>query len=73
VIFGLFGFLLVAGFVERRPLGVLVAVVITAVWGSSILAGLAPTQTGVSWQGHLIGLLSGIAAAFLLARRQRAA
>ncbi|NYV73324.1 rhomboid family intramembrane serine protease [Streptomyces sp. UH6] len=73
VIFGLFGFLLVAGFVERRPLGVLVAVLITAVWGSSILAGLAPTQTGVSWQGHLIGLLSGVAAAFLLARRGRAA
>jgi membrane associated rhomboid family serine protease len=73
VIFGLFGFLLVAGFVERRPLGVLVAVLITAVWGSSILAGLAPTQTGVSWQGHLIGLLSGIAAAFLMARRNRTA
>jgi membrane associated rhomboid family serine protease len=73
VIFGLFGFLLVAGFVERRPLGVLVAVLITAVWGSSILAGLAPTQTGVSWQGHLIGLLSGVAAAFLMARRNRTA
>ncbi|WP_448318783.1 rhomboid family intramembrane serine protease [Streptomyces sp. CO7] len=73
VIFGLFGFLLVSGFVERRPLGVVVAVLITAVWGSSILAGLAPTQTGVSWQGHLIGLLSGVAAAFLLARRARAA
>jgi membrane associated rhomboid family serine protease len=73
VIFGLFGFLLVAGFVERRPLGVLVAVLITAVWGSSILAGLAPTQTGVSWQGHLIGLLSGVAAAFLMARRTRTA
>ncbi|MFE5212455.1 rhomboid family intramembrane serine protease [Streptomyces sp. NPDC056600] len=72
VIFGLFGFLLVSGFVERRPLGVVVAVLITAVWGSSILAGLAPTQTGVSWQGHLIGLLSGVAAAFLLARRARA-
>jgi membrane associated rhomboid family serine protease len=70
VIFGLFGFLLVSGFVERRPLGVVVAVLITAVWGSSILAGLAPTQTGVSWQGHLIGLLSGVAAAFLLARRR---
>ncbi|MEU6156696.1 rhomboid family intramembrane serine protease [Streptomyces sp. NPDC047130] len=70
VIFGLFGFLLVSGFVERRPLGVLVAVLITAVWGGSVLAGLSPNQTGVSWQGHLIGLLAGVAAAFLLARRR---
>ncbi|MDU0303777.1 MULTISPECIES: rhomboid family intramembrane serine protease [unclassified Streptomyces] len=69
VIFGLFGFLLVSGFVERRPLGILAGVLVGAVWGGSILAGLAPTQSGVSWQGHLIGLAAGIAAAFLLRRR----
>ncbi|GGW92400.1 rhomboid family intramembrane serine protease [Streptomyces lomondensis] len=69
LIFGLFGFLLVTGFVERRPLGILVGIVIAAIWGGSILTGLAPTQTGVSWQGHLLGLLAGIAAAFLFSRR----
>ncbi|MFB8247975.1 rhomboid family intramembrane serine protease [Streptomyces sp. NPDC055952] len=69
LIFGLFGFLLVSGFVERRPLGILAGVLIAAVWGGSILAGLAPTQTGVSWQGHLLGLLAGVAAAFVLRRR----
>ncbi|MEU0287776.1 rhomboid family intramembrane serine protease [Streptomyces sp. NPDC052492] len=69
VIFGLFGFLLVSGFVERRPLGILAGVLVAAVWGGSILAGLAPTQSGISWQGHLIGLAAGIAAAFLLRRR----
>lgn len=71
LIFGLFGFLLVSGFVERRPLGVLVGILIAAVWGGSILAGLAPTQTGISWQGHLLGLLAGVAAAFVF-RRGRA-
>ncbi|MBB6419108.1 rhomboid family intramembrane serine protease [Streptomyces massasporeus] len=71
VIFGLFGFLLVTGFVERRPLGVLAGVLIAAIWGGSILTGLAPTQTGVSWQGHLIGLLAGVAAAFLFRRPER--
>ncbi|MGW0825044.1 rhomboid family intramembrane serine protease [Streptomyces sp. NPDC002845] len=70
LIFGLFGFLLVSGFVERRPLGVLVGVLIGAVWGGSILAGIAPTQTGVSWQGHLIGLVSGLVAAFVFRRRE---
>ncbi len=68
LIFGLFGFLLVGGFVERRPLGVIVGVLIAAVWGGSILAGLAPTQSGVSWQGHLIGLVAGVTAAFLFRR-----
>ncbi|MEU9352307.1 rhomboid family intramembrane serine protease [Streptomyces griseoloalbus] len=69
LIFGLFGFLLVSGFVERRPLGVLAGVLVAAVWGGSILAGLAPTQSGVSWQGHLIGLAAGVTAAFLFRRR----
>ncbi|MEV5936727.1 rhomboid family intramembrane serine protease [Streptomyces sp. NPDC052079] len=69
LIFGLFGYLVVSGFVERRPLGVLVGVLVAAVWGGSILAGLAPTQSGISWQGHLIGLAAGVTAAFLLRRR----
>ncbi|MFC9848403.1 rhomboid family intramembrane serine protease [Streptomyces sp. NPDC060223] len=73
LIFGLFGFLLVSGFIERRPLGVLVGLLVGAVWGSSILMGLAPTQTGVSWEGHLVGLVSGVAAAFVFRRRAAAA
>ncbi|GAB2721331.1 rhomboid family intramembrane serine protease [Streptomyces bullii] len=69
LVFGLFGFLLVSGFVERRPLGILAGLLVGAVWGGSILTGLAPTQTGVSWQGHLIGLCAGVAAAFVFRRR----
>ncbi|MDF2272787.1 rhomboid family intramembrane serine protease [Streptomyces coacervatus] len=72
LIFGLFGFLLVSGFVERRPLGVLVGLLIGAVWGGSILIGLAPTQSGVSWQAHLFGLVTGVAAAFWFRRRTAA-
>ncbi|MGR4853190.1 rhomboid family intramembrane serine protease [Streptomyces sp. LARHCF252] len=72
LIFGLFGFLLITGFVERRPLGVLAGILIAAIWGGSILAGLAPTQSGVSWQGHLLGLAAGVAAAFVFRRRPAA-
>ncbi|MGW3136175.1 rhomboid family intramembrane serine protease [Streptomyces sp. NPDC001139] len=72
LIFGLFGFLLVSGFVERRPLGVVVGLLVGAVWGTSVLLGLSPTQTGVSWQAHLIGLASGVAAAFWFGRRSPA-
>ncbi|MFC9126948.1 rhomboid family intramembrane serine protease [Streptomyces sp. NPDC057099] len=72
LIFGLFGFLLVTGFLERRPLGILTGILIAAIWGGSILTGLAPTQSGVSWQGHLLGLLAGVAAAFAFRRRPAA-
>ncbi|MFE3578323.1 rhomboid family intramembrane serine protease [Streptomyces vinaceus] len=69
LVFALFGYLLVRGFVERRPLGVLVGVAIAAYWGAGILTGILPTNTTVSWQGHLFGLLTGIAAAYLFPRR----
>ncbi|MYW68128.1 rhomboid family intramembrane serine protease [Streptomyces sp. SID8379] len=71
LIFGLFGFVVLSGFVERRPLGIVVGLLVAAYWGTTFLAGLSPTNDGVSWQGHLIGLIAGVAAAFVLRRRPR--
>ncbi|MFE5485551.1 rhomboid family intramembrane serine protease [Streptomyces sp. NPDC056527] len=71
LVFGLFGYLLVRGFVDRRLLDVVVGLLVAAVWGGSILLGISPTNTTVSWQGHLVGLLAGVAAAFLFRRRRR--
>ncbi|MFJ9680878.1 rhomboid family intramembrane serine protease [Streptomyces sp. NPDC101194] len=71
LVFGLFGYLLVRGFVDRRPLDIGVGVVIGAIWGSSILLGLSPANTSVSWQGHLFGLAAGVAAAFVFRRPAR--
>lgn len=68
VVFGLFGYLLIRGFVDRRTGDVVVGLVIGAVYGS-ILWGVLPTTAGVSWQGHLFGLLGGVAAAFAFRRR----
>ncbi|MDQ8704483.1 rhomboid family intramembrane serine protease [Streptomyces sp. LHD-70] len=67
VVFGLFGYLLVRGFVDRRAVDVLIGVLVLAVYGS-ILWGVLPTATGVSWQGHLFGLLGGVLAAVLFRR-----
>jgi membrane associated rhomboid family serine protease len=72
LVFGLFGYLVVRGFVERKLLDVCVGLLIGVVWGSSILLGLSPANTGVSWQGHLFGLLAGIGAAFVFRNRVRA-
>ncbi|MEU0374538.1 rhomboid family intramembrane serine protease [Streptomyces sp. NPDC006283] len=72
LVFGLFGYLVARGFVDRRLLDVGVGLLVGAVWGSSILVGISPANTGVSWQGHLFGLLAGIAAAFVFRRRTAA-
>ncbi|MER5209556.1 rhomboid family intramembrane serine protease [Streptomyces sp. NPDC002838] len=67
VVFGLFGYLLIRGFVDRRAGDVLVGLLVGAVYGS-ILWGVLPTTAGVSWQGHLFGLIGGVAAAFAFRR-----
>ncbi|MDG4857309.1 rhomboid family intramembrane serine protease [Streptomyces sp. T-3] len=67
VVFGLFGYLVVRGFVDRRLGDVVVGLLVGAVYGS-ILWGVLPTTPGVSWQGHLFGLVAGVAAAFLFRR-----
>ncbi|MFJ6016581.1 rhomboid family intramembrane serine protease [Streptomyces sp. NPDC092952] len=69
LVFGLFGYLLVRGFVDRRVLDMAVGLVVGAIWGSTILLGLSPANTSVSWQGHLFGLVAGVAAAFAFRRR----
>lgn len=72
LIFGLFGYLLVRGFVDRRALDVVIGLVVGALYGS-ILWGVLPNATGVSWQGHLFGLIGGVVAAFLFRERSVAA
>ncbi|SCK51489.1 rhomboid family intramembrane serine protease [Streptomyces sp. WMMB 322] len=64
LIFGLFGYLLVRGFVDRRITDVALGGVVAVFYGS-ILWGVLPTEAGVSWQGHLFGLIGGVVAAFM--------
>jgi membrane associated rhomboid family serine protease len=64
LIFGLFGYLLVRGFVDRRITDVALGGVVAVFYGS-ILWGVLPTESGISWQGHLFGLIGGVVAAFM--------
>lgn len=73
LVFGLFGYLVVRGFVERKALGIAVGVVIAAIWGGSFLLGVLPTDTAVSWQGHLCGLAVGVLTALFFRRPVRPA
>jgi len=56
------------GFVDRRALDIIVGLFVGALYGS-ILWGVLPSATGVSWQGHLFGLIGGVTAAFLFRER----
>ncbi|WP_043264970.1 rhomboid family intramembrane serine protease [Streptomyces sp. CT34] len=71
VVFGLFGFLLVRGFIERKLLDVGIGVAVGVVYGS-IVWGALPTDSGISWQAHLFGLIGGVLAAFVCRERGRA-
>ncbi|SDU68032.1 Rhomboid family protein [Amycolatopsis keratiniphila] len=70
VAFGWLAFLLVRGIFNRAVGQILVAVVLLGIW-SGMLWGLLPGDPGVSWQGHLFGALSGVFAAWLMARADR--
>lgn len=68
LVFAYFGYLLFAGIFERRVATLLLSSAIFAFWGG-LLFGILPLEHGVSWEGHLFGLLAGALAAWLLARR----
>ena len=69
LVFGLFAFLLVRGFLNRHWGQILLSVVLFLAYGG-ILFGVLPTVAGyVSWQAHLGGAAGGVMAALLLRRR----
>lgn len=68
VIFGFFGFLLLAGWFERKISTILISFGVLLTYGGMIW-GVLPGQLGISWEGHLFGFLAGVLAAKLLAKR----
>lgn len=62
LVFGFFGFLVVRGLYERRFQSLAVTALVIVVYGGMIF-GVLPRDDQVSWEGHLFGLLAGIAVA----------
>ena len=65
VIFGYLGYLLLRGYFERSALSVAISLGVGTLYGS-LLWGVLPMQYGISWEGHLFGLIGGVLAARLL-------
>lgn len=68
LVFGYFGFLVALAWFERSLLTFSIACLVLFYYGG-IIFGILPWDEFVSWEGHLFGLLAGIAAANLFARR----
>lgn len=58
LVFGFFAFLVARGWYERRMSSIAVAILVVAAYGGMI-GGVLPRADGVSWEGHLCGLLAG--------------
>ena len=72
VVYGLLGYLLLIGWIERRPLSVLLSIACALLYGGllpSLLPFLSPA--GVSWIGHVSGFGGGILAAWAMARNDQ--
>lgn len=60
LIFGYFGFLLSIAFYRKTISSILVAGITIFLYGG-IVYGILPVDNQVSWEGHLFGLIAGVA------------
>ncbi|GGW86764.1 rhomboid family intramembrane serine protease [Alteromonas halophila] len=69
MLYGYFGFLLLAGFTSGRVRYLLISIVVIALYGG-MLVGVLPTQRFISFEYHLFGFLAGLLSAWTWARRR---
>ncbi len=69
LVFGYFGYLIARAWYTRSFVSIVVAVLVTVVYGGILLGVLPFFQDGVSWEGHLTGLVAGSLAARIMWKR----
>ena len=69
LVFGLFGYLLVRGVLDRNAFSLLVAAVVAGVFGWVVISGVLLSNHYVSWEGHICGLVAGALAGIMIPGR----
>ncbi len=67
IVYGLIAFLFFSGIFRRDNRSIAVALAVTFLYGGMVW-GILPGWKGISWESHLFGALTGIAAAFWFRR-----
>lgn len=68
LVFGYLGYMLSRGIFERRFWPIVGSVAVFLLYGGALF-GVLPGAAGISWEGHLFGLLGGVLSARLLSSR----
>ncbi|MFC4590606.1 rhomboid family intramembrane serine protease [Sphaerisporangium corydalis] len=71
LVFGYFGYVVTRGMFDRHLFDIVLGIGVAVLY-YSLIWGVLPGQPGISWQGHLFGLVGGVFAAWALRRRRRA-
>jgi membrane associated rhomboid family serine protease len=66
LVFGLATFLVVSGLLEKRTIPLIISLLVAVMYGSTLIGGILPLKSGVSWEGHLMGGIAGAVTAWLL-------
>ena len=66
LVFGLIGFLVAAGFLERRPVPLLIAIVVGVMYGWTAITGILPFDKQISELSHFLGLVTGVGLAYVM-------
>lgn len=72
LIYGLAAFIVASGVFLRKFINIIVAALVVILYGSLIF-GILPTRSYISWEGHLFGALAGVLISYLLFKRNKKA
>lgn len=66
LVFALIGFLIGAGFLDRKPIPLLIAIIVGVMYGWTTIMGVLPLSSHVSELAHFYGLISGVGLAYVM-------